>query len=335
MLNLRRLSLTLAGGLTLALLTGALASAEGDKPPRPGPNYRWVCISGSECAWVAQSSIHKDGDKEETPAKDTVGTKTERKCNFGGAPQACTSDLGNWSNTHQCYLQRMDPPPPYDSPIWTGKDLTKGGVWACVREQGYDEGRHLVTRFIWIQGEPDIEVVDPLTLVYRAIAEMKLGKPQVGSAPAPDQIGLVNMPVWLWVAKSENTWGPITRSASVPGLTVDVKAQVKAVNWSLGDGKTLRCETAGTPYNKSFGIKDSPDCGHRYVKTSHNQPNCKYDVTATTQWDITWQSTLGDTGQIPMTQSAGTQVQIGEAVPVLVDPDSNAQAPAAPKSAGC
>ncbi len=287
------------------------------------------------CYFQLKSEVTDDGKKESEQDPGKTEQVKKRVCNFGGAAQACTSDLGEWSNTHQCYLQRMDPPPPYDSPIWTGKDLTKGGVWACVREQGYDEGRHLVTRFIWIQGEPDIEVVDPLTLVYRAIAEMKLDKPQIQTTPGPGQIGLVNMPVWLWLTKSENTWGPITRSASVPGLTVNVKAQVKAVNWSLGDGKTLRCETAGTPYTKSSSIKDSPDCGHRYVKTSRTQPNCKYNVTATTDWDITWESTLGDTGQIPMTQSATTQLQIGEAVPVLVDPNSNAQAPAAPSTANC
>ncbi|WP_460652228.1 hypothetical protein [Kribbella endophytica] len=308
------------------------AFAEGDPPP----GYERVCVAALHtCYFQLKSEVTDDGKKESEQEPGKTQQVTKRVCNFGGAPQACTSDLGNWSNTHQCYLQRMDPPPPYDSPIWTGKDLTKGSVWACVREQGYDEGRHLVTRFIWIQGEPDIEVVDPLTLVYRAIAEMKLGKPQIQTTPGPGQIGLVNMPVWLWLTKSENTWGPITRSASVPGLTVNVKAQVKAVNWSLGDGKTLRCETAGTPYTKSSGIKDSPDCGHRYTKTSHTQPNCNYPITATTHWDITWESTLGDTGQIPMTQSANTQLRIGEAVPVLVDPNSNAQAPAPPSTANC
>jgi hypothetical protein len=320
--------------LALGLLSSSWAApdalAEGDPPP----GYEKVCVKALHtCYFQLKSEVTDDGKK----ASDQQPGKTQQiqkpVCRFGGTPQACTSDLGNWSNTHQCYLQRMDPPPPYDNPIWAGK--TNGAVWACLREQGYDEGRHLVTRFIWIPGEPDTVVVDPLTLVYRAIAEMKLDKPQVRTTPGAGQIGLVNVPVWLWIAKSENTWGPITRSASVPGLTVNVKAQVKAVNWSLGDGKTLRCETAGTPYDKSFGIKDSPDCGHRYVKTSHEQPNCKYNLTATTQWDITWESTLGDTGQLPMTQSAGTQVQIGEAVPVLVDPNSNAQAPTAPKSASC
>jgi hypothetical protein len=175
-------------------------------------------------------------------------------------------------------------------------------------------------------------VVDPVTLAYQAIAQMRLAPPVVETAPGVGQIGLVNMPVWLWVKKTESTWGPIVRSASVPGLSVTATAQVKAVNWSMGDGKTVRCEGGGTPYDKSTGIKDSPDCGHRYNKTSRELPKCSYPVTATAQWDITWESTLGDTGQISMTQQATTQLRIGEAVPVLVDPDG-AEAPAPAKSA--
>ncbi|MBP2352987.1 hypothetical protein JOF29_004070 [Kribbella aluminosa] len=38
------------------------------------------------------------------------------------------------------------------------------------------------------------------------------------------------------------------------------------------------------------------------------------------QWDITWQSTIADNGQISITQQTTTQLRIGEAVPVLVDP---------------
>jgi hypothetical protein len=173
-------------------------------------------------------------------------------------------------------------------------------------------------------------VTDPVTLAYQAIALMKLKEPQVRSAPGVGQVGLVNMPVWLWVEKSENTWGPIERDASVPGLTVTATAKVTAVDWSMGDGKTVRCEGAGTAYQKSFGIKPSPDCGYLYRKTSREQADCKYKVGATARWDITWQSTLGDTGQISMTRQAATQLQIGEAVPVLVDP--NADQAAAPKT---
>lgn len=262
---------------------------------------------------------------------DPGSKKKKPMCQFKGAAQACTSAMGNWSNGRQCYMRREAPQPPFSDARWEGH--TDGSIWACVREQGYDEGRHLVTEWVWLPGEPDTVVIDPVTLAYRAVALMQLAPPVVKSAPAVGQVGLVNMPVWLWVEKTPNTWGPIERSASVPGLSVTATAQVKAVNWTLGDGSTVRCEGAGTPYDKSMGVKDSPDCGHRYKKTSTELPKCRYPVTATAQWDITWQSTLGDTGQISMTQQAAIQLRIGEAVPVLVDP--NDSQPAAPAKAAC
>ncbi|WP_344154065.1 hypothetical protein [Kribbella yunnanensis] len=239
--------------------------------------------------------------------------------------------MGNWSNSRQCYMQRENPPPPFDDYRWQGH--TDGSIWACTRQQGYDEGEHLVTEWVWLPGEPDTVVIDPVTLAYRAIASMQLAPPLVKSAPGAGQVGLVNMPVWLWVTKTENTWGPIKREASVPGLTVTATAQVAAIDWTMGDGKTVRCKGAGTPYVKSMGIKDSPDCGHRYTKTSSKLKDCKYPVTATARWEIEWQSTLGDTGQINLTQDAATQLRIGEAVPVLVDPEDSAVK--VPQKAGC
>jgi hypothetical protein len=276
--------------------------------------------------------VQDPGKKSEKPGKPQH-VKGKITCQFNGAAQACSDALlGNWSNVQQCYLQRLAAQPPASDPRWQGH--TDGSVWACVREQGYNQGRHLVTKWVWLPGEPDTVVTDPLTLAYRAVAKMQLEAPQIRTAPGVGQIGLVNMPVWLWVEKSENTWGPIERDASVPGLTVTATAKVTAIDWSMGDGRTVRCDDAGTAYQKSFGIKASPDCGYLYRKTSRDQAGCKYKVGATARWDITWQSTLGDTGQISMTQKAATQLHIGEAVPVLVDPDSN-QAPPPATPATC
>lgn len=323
----------LIGILLVAVAAVAANLQPAQALPDPPPGYKWVCdVLAGHCDLILESKLSEDEEDKTVPGQP-VGQKTKPMCQFNGAPQACTdADLGNWSNSQQCYMQRWDPQPPPGDPRWEGH--TDGSVWACVRELGYDEGQHLVTRWVWLPGAPDTVVVDPVTLAYRAIADMQLAPPQVKSAPGPGQVGLVNMPVWLWVVKSENTWGPIEREASVPGLSVTATARVKAVNWSMGDGKTVRCEGAGTAYSKAMGVKDSPDCGHRYRKTSREQADCKYKVTATADWDITWQSTLGDTGQIAMTQQAATQMQIGEAIPVLVDPDGD-QVSQPSQSAGC
>lgn len=299
--------------------------------PPPAPGYEWVCIGGY-CQWMLTGYVPTTATPTEPGTDGTHGKTTSVECKFRGALQPCVDPvLGNWSNSHQCYMKLERPQPPPDDPRWQGH--TDGSIWACTREQGYDQGRHIVTEWVWLPGRPDTVVVDPVTLAYEAIAEMRLAPPLVKTAPGVGQIGLVNMPVWLWVTKSENTWGPIVRSASVPGLSVTATAQVKAINWSMGDGTTIRCDGPGTPYDKSMGVKDSPDCGHRYKKTSRDLPNCKYPVTATAQWDITWQSTLGDTGQITMTEQAATQLRIGEAVPVLVDPDGGDAV--APAGTGC
>jgi hypothetical protein len=314
--------------LALLLIAGLTSVAPSPAGADPEPEYTTVCnpITG-KCKQILKSKLKTDG-KDKTTG-DKASAKPKSVCQFGGAAQACTdAELGNWSNSQQCYLQRLSPQPAFTDPVWQGH--TDGSVWACVREQGFDQGRHLVTKWVWLPGEPDTVVTDPLTLAYRAVTEMQLQPPQVRTAPGVGQIGLVNMPVWLWVEKSENTWGPIERDASVPGLTVTATAKVTAVDWSMGDGKTVRCESSGTAYQKSFGIKASPDCGYLYRKTSREQADCKYKVGATARWDITWQSTLGDTGQISMTQQAATQLQIGEAVPVLVDP--NADQATAPKT---
>ena len=308
---------------------GTARASRGEDPP---PGYVKVCSTVTRvCTFVLKSVVEQTTEEVDQESKDAK--KSRRTCQFGGAAQACTSYLGHWSNRQQCYLQRLTPQPPKSDPSWGGH--TDGSVWACVREQGYDEGRHLVTKWVWLPGQPDTVVTDPVTLAYRAIAEMQLAAPLIKTAPGAGQVGLVNMPVWLWVTKSANTWGPITKGASVPGLTVTATAHVKAINWSMGDGKTIRCEAPGTAYSKSMGIKDSPDCGHRYRKTSREQPQCKYNVSATADWEITWQSTLGDTGQISMTQQATTQLRIGEAVPVLVDPAGNQVSAPPARGSGC
>ncbi|MEU8227933.1 hypothetical protein, partial [Kribbella sp. NPDC048915] len=294
---------------------------------REEPGYEWVCL-GYHCQWTVRDTIITTTvtTSNGTPEKDESSTRTE--CTFKGAVQPCIdAQLGNWSNSHQCYMKREEPPP-RDDPRWQGH--ADGSIWACQREQGYDQGRHIVTEWIWLPGEPDTIVVDPMTLVYRAVAAMQLEAPLIETAPAAGQIGLVNMPVWMWVNKTENTWGPIERTASVPGLSVTASARVTAVDWAVGDGKVVRCKGPGTPYTEAMGTKASPTCGHRYVKTSAKLPGCKYPVTATARWSITWRSTLGDTGQISMDRQATTQLRIAEAVPVLVDPEGGETSVAGP-----
>lgn len=142
---------------------------------------------------------------------------------------------------------------------------------------------------------------------------MDLKAVQIGIVPEPKpgSIGLVGLPVWMWIDPTEQTWGPISRTASAGGISVTATAKVKTLDWSMGDDSTVSCASPGTPYADSFGKTDSPTCGHRYTRTSLGKPGNAYQVGATSYWEIEWAGG-GESGVIELDFTANTRIQIGE-----------------------
>ena len=227
-------------------------------------------------------------------------------------PVPCTSKDGYWSNTHNCYVQPMKPPPPAGDPSWEGHDPADGAVYWCFQPQ-----TGMVVHF-WSQDAPAGAGAgpSPRAVAEMAIKRMSLSAIQIGIVPkpGPDSVGIVGMPVWMWVEHPDgHTFGPMTASASAGGITVTATAKVHTITWDMGDGTKVVCHTAGTPYLPSYGGKDSPDCGHVYLKSSADQAGESYTVTATSDWVITWAG-AGQTGTIRLGGlTRTTQITIGEA----------------------
>ena len=241
-----------------------------------------------------------DHDYETPPAVVPCSSDSLR---FPGTPVV-------WSNARQCYIGRVTPPPPFDDPAWGNH--TDGAIYFC--EPPIIVGRGIRVIFSWAAAAPVAGLPpDPRELAQQAIAEMELKAVRIGIVPdpKPGSIGLVGLPVWMWTAATEQTWGPITRTASAGAVTVSATARVKSLVWSMGDGGTVSCASPGTPYNDSYGKSDSPTCGHRYSRTSLGQPNDAYGVGATSYWEVTWAGG-GENGVINIDFTANTQIRIGE-----------------------
>jgi len=225
----------------------------------------------------------------------------------------CSSGAGIWSNTRDCYVRLLDPQPLATSPEWQGH--TSGAVYTCTPDLTR-VGSNLST-FFWSATPPGAP--DPEQLAQEAVAAMGLSAVSIGMVPEPaaGSIGLVGMPTWMWVDRpSTATWGPVTRTASAGGVTVTATAKVEHVTWSMGDGSTVVCTSPGTAYEDRYGSQDSPDCGHRYSRTSVGLPDDAYRITATSRWVVDWAG-AGDSGRIEQDLTARTAVRIGE-VQVLV-----------------
>jgi hypothetical protein len=173
--------------------------------------------------------------------------------------------------------------------------------------------------FMWLAEEPGGLGVDVEALAQSVLDGMDLQPVEIGMAPtpieqAPESIGLVGAPNWLWVNNpGPATWGPITETGSQAGVTVTVTAKVKNVTWNLGDGTVVTCDSPGHPYRRSYGVRESPSCGHTYFQTSSEQPNQAYTVTATTNWTAEWEASTGASGTLDVAPlSSSVHVRIGE-----------------------
>lgn len=197
-------------------------------------------------------------------------------------------------------------PPAKSNPIWGGHD--DGAIYQCL-VPGSDVNGDRVLLF-WAAGPPPAAPPppDPRVLAREAMNAMRLKAVNIGIVPEPrpGSIGIIGLPTWMWVdGPAENTWGPITRTASAGGFTVRATAKVKKVVWDMGDGTQVVCLTKGTPYADSYGRQSSPDCGHTYTRQG------SYVVTATSYWSVTWTG-VGESGVIPLDLSRTTNITMGE-----------------------
>ena len=218
----------------------------------------------------------------------------------------CSGGHGWWVQSQQCYAKATSPQPPFSDPIWGGR--AAGQIYDCYRPLAGPRGLGVVFQ-IWLARPPAGAPPDPRLLARQAIATMNLRAVSLGIVPedAPGRVGLVGMPVWMWAAApGANTMGPITRSASAGGYTVTATARVARVVWSMGDGDSVTCTGAGTPYEDRYGKSSSPTCGYTYVRQG------RFTVTARSDWVVAW-SGIGQSGTIALQLSDATSITIGEA----------------------
>lgn len=160
-------------------------------------------------------------------------------------------------------------------------------------------------------GAPPAPAVDPAVVAQQAVDKMLLRGPEIGITPKPGGTGVIGMPVYMWTAAGPETYGPNTASATAGAVTVTAVAKVNKIVWSMGDGKSVVCTTAGTPYKKSYGADPSPDCGHRYTRPSSTQASGKYHITATSTWTINWTGG-GTSGQLTEVRNSDVDITVAE-----------------------
>lgn len=162
-----------------------------------------------------------------------------------------------------------------------------------------------------LQSDTAAPTLSPSQAGAIAVARLRLPltPPKVGPDPNLNKwkMAAVGYPLWIW-ADGPTHVGPV--SDSVGSLSVSLDARLAKTVFRMGDGGTVTCAGAGTPYKISVKPGTaSPTCGYRYEKPS--LPKGTYTVTAISYWAVTW--TVNNTsGVITVPVAASAPLPVGE-----------------------
>lgn len=311
-----------------ALLTGAVLALIGATSAQADYVY---CDPATRICYtvIEQPAV----DPPHNPDPETGFTPGASLCLYekpgvGNIEIPCTNGPGTyWSNNRQCYVsvsEVQSPPPPGGDPggAWYNCDPYTG-PGACDPATEICRDPWGVT--FWSNTPPPgITTLTPQQAAWRLVQSFQIRGIDIGFAPDPGVPGsrsYVGVPIWMWVDEPQPlTFGPYTETATLGGVTITATARVTSILWNMGDGRTVACAGAGTEFLVQYGAVDSPTCGHRYAQTSKDQPGGRYTVTATSQWQVTWNGG-GVSGTIPLTAQSQTTVQINELQSVNVLPE--------------
>ncbi|MDI3390055.1 ATP/GTP-binding protein [Streptomyces sp. B-S-A8] len=210
----------------------------------------------------------------------------------------------------KCTYEKLNPQPPESNLAYEDrKPGQKGAVYRIICPE---TGRVGIS---WIPagGAPAAPAIDPEVVARQAVDQMKLVGPDIASPRAGGKY-TVGVPMWLWVNQGATTLGPTSATATAGSVTVTATAEVTDIEWDLGDGgDVVHCDGPGTPYKKSYGMQESPDCGAQFEAPSKGEPGGKYQGTATATWTVEWQvNGGGEAGEFTEVRETDFAVSVGE-----------------------
>lgn len=152
-------------------------------------------------------------------------------------------------------------------------------------------------------------------LVRSLSGELRVPEPSINLGPDPSvnewKMAVIGHPLWLWT----DTPRTATSSHTGSGLSIEIRAELAALTFDMGDGRTVRC-SRWTRYTTAVRPgAPSPTCGHTYQHPS--LPARSYMVTATADWSAHW-TAMGYNGTLPLRSVSSRAVPVGELQAVVV-----------------
>jgi hypothetical protein len=229
---------------------------------------------------------------------------------------------GWYSQRYDCYFiqnRAAQSKDPLDGDVIYPNGVERGDEGAVYRARCYLQ--HYIAEAGWTGGaywflppseEPGPTEDPTVGLIVEALDQLLLRGPTIGTAPPAQGAALVRLPVWLWNETDDRNWGTRTAQASAAGITAQASAVATEIIWDMGDGSPVECDE-GVAWARGMDTLNPP-CGHTYLRSSRDQPDGRYAITAVTSWEVEWSvnGPSAASGTVTLHPESTTTLQVDE-----------------------
>ncbi|ROR91161.1 hypothetical protein EDD33_2023 [Nocardioides aurantiacus] len=193
----------------------------------------------------------------------------------------CSSHLGVWSGSNQCYAA------PYDAPAgsaaWQGHST--GSLSLCSACTMSGRANTCDARVLWSAPGQVVVPPDPGELAAEALGLLQLRTADVRTAPQAPAHSYVGVENWLWVPRSQ--WGSLTKTVTAGGTQVTVRAAPSRVMWDTGPA-VKTCFGPGDEWRTGMTDAARTTCSYTYDATSGHESGGVYVLSASIGYEVTW-----------------------------------------------
>jgi hypothetical protein len=270
--------LAVAAVMTAALLSPATLS--------PATIARAVSAGSGSCypvslTWICVYSGSAGGDQGSGGGSGRSSTIT---CTYTKAPPGV--------------LQRTGTGPPAPGYQWD--------VMTCPGSRREPAGGRLV-QVSTSRGNP---AISPVYLLEIGVGALSVPTLTAATAPPLGADGLVGLPEWYWVPRSE--WHPVSMTVRAGPVWAIATAVPTMLSYIPGDGLgSVSCPGPGSSFNRALpASRQQTRCSYTYARPSKGQPGDVFQAGLFVSWTIRWTGSGGAGGLITTNYTTGSAVTV-------------------------
>ncbi|HET9893571.1 MAG TPA: hypothetical protein VFQ44_01305 [Streptosporangiaceae bacterium] len=207
----------------------------------------------------------------------------------GSSKVTCT-----YTKASEAILERTGTGPPAPGYQWD--------IMTCPGAAGSSIGGQLVQ----VNKKTGTPSISPIELLKIAIGELSIPALAAKTAPPMGKDGLVGLPEWFWVPKSE--WKNTSVTVTAGPVFAIATAKPTTMTYVPGGGlSSVSCSGPGSAFATGEPASGQHTrCSYTYGQPSAGQPGNAYQAAVVVTWTISWTGSGGAGGTITTGYTTGT-----------------------------